>query len=135
MDGSLQELASGSWRVAGIPVGQGLSNGYIFYSRNFGALTDNYLSMTGISSPVPTPNTPVVMTSNFAAAGHPNPGVINTDDIAPFQYNGFNVRFRHMGNTVANALMIDGHVESFSLNPTTYVTSLLDKNIFVNTQW
>ena len=132
MDGSLVELSSGAWRVAGNPVGTGLSNGYIYWSHNFGALTDNYAVMSGIVPP-PTPATPVIMTSNWGTAN--NPG-INTDDANPAaQYNPFNIRFRHMGNTAANALMIDGHVESFTFNPRTNVTSLLDKNIFVNTQW
>ncbi len=132
MDGSLVELSSGAWRVAGNPVGTGLSNGYIYWSHNFGALTDNYAVMSGIVPP-PTPATPVIMTSNWGTAS--NPG-INTDDANPAaQYNPFNIRFRHMGNTAANALMIDGHVESFTFNPRTNVTSLLDKNIFVNTQW
>jgi prepilin-type N-terminal cleavage/methylation domain-containing protein/prepilin-type processing-associated H-X9-DG protein len=133
MDGSLQELPSGSWRVAGIPVGTGLSEGFIYYTGNFGALTDNYASMSGINPP-PTPATPVIMTSNWDQGNKYN--VINHDDTsltAPL--NPFNIRFRHMGNTAANALMIDGHVESFSFNPKTNLPSLLDKNIFVNTQW
>jgi prepilin-type N-terminal cleavage/methylation domain-containing protein/prepilin-type processing-associated H-X9-DG protein len=36
----------------------------------------------------------------------------NTDQ----QDNEGNIRFRHMGNTTANALMVDGHVESFGFN-------------------
>lgn len=31
--------------------------------------------------------------------------------------NTLNIRFRHMKNTVANVLFIDGHVQSFTLNP------------------
>jgi prepilin-type processing-associated H-X9-DG protein len=31
--------------------------------------------------------------------------------------NAFNIRFRHMKNTVSNVLFIDGHVQSFTLNP------------------
>lgn len=47
------------------------------------------------------------------------------------------VRFRHMGNTVANALMADGHVTSFTLNKTfkSYSptwTTFLRKNLYVN---
>jgi len=133
MDGSLQQLSSGAWRVAGNPVGTGLSEGFIYYTSNFGALTDNYASMTGIMPP-PTLATPVIMISNWDQGN--KHAAINTDDANPtVAYNPFNIRFRHMGNTVANALMVDGHVESFSFNPKTNVTSLLDKNIFVNTQW
>jgi prepilin-type processing-associated H-X9-DG protein len=133
MDGSLAELPSGAWRVAGIPVGTGLSEGFIYYSRNFGALTDNYASMTGISNPPPTLATPVIMISNWDQGQKYNS--INTDTDTATQSNPFNIRFRHMQNSVANALMLDGHVESFSFNPKTNVTSLVDKNIFVNTQW
>jgi prepilin-type processing-associated H-X9-DG protein len=31
--------------------------------------------------------------------------------------NIFNIRFRHMKNTVSNVLFIDGHVQSFTMNP------------------
>ena len=31
--------------------------------------------------------------------------------------NIWNIRFRHMKNTVANVLFLDGHVQSFTLNP------------------
>lgn len=47
------------------------------------------------------------------------------------------VRFRHMNNTVANALMLDGHVESFKFNKaySSYNpawTTFLRKNLYVN---
>ena len=132
MDGSLQELPSGAWRVAGIPVGIGLCEGRIGWSANFGALADNYAAM----NPGITSATPVNMISNWDQGQQFNS--INVDDtsqaIPPVLLNPFNIRFRHMGNTVANALMIDGHVESFTFNPKTNVTSLLNKNIFVNLQ-
>jgi prepilin-type N-terminal cleavage/methylation domain-containing protein/prepilin-type processing-associated H-X9-DG protein len=131
MDGSLQELTSGSWRVYGIPVGNGLCEGRIYWSSGYGALSDNYPSM----SPPQSPSDPVVMISNWDQGNTHN--VINTDDatdpLAAIN-NQQNIRFRHMGNTVANALMLDGHVESFSFNPKTNVTSLLKKNIYVNLQ-
>ncbi|HEX4054903.1 MAG TPA: prepilin-type N-terminal cleavage/methylation domain-containing protein [Tepidisphaeraceae bacterium] len=131
-DATLVEMPSGAWRVAGDPVGTGLSKGYIYWTGNFGDLTDNYAAMTGIT-PRPTQATPVDMTSDWNQANVPN--VINHDDTDPNNpLNPFDVRFRHMGNTRANALMVDGHVESFTFNPRTNVTSLLDKNIFVNTQ-
>jgi prepilin-type processing-associated H-X9-DG protein len=132
-DGTLVQLPSGAWRVAGIPVGTGLSEGNIYWTGNFGSLTDNYsaISSQSASQPAPSPTTPVNMISDWdqSNANH----VINHDDTnnaAPL--NPFNIRFRHMGNTAANALMIDGHVESFTFNPRNNTTSLLDKNIFVN---
>lgn len=48
---------------------------------------------------------------------------------------GQNIRFRHMGNHLCNALMCDMHVESFTLqmqSPTQYSTDLLRSNINVN---
>jgi prepilin-type N-terminal cleavage/methylation domain-containing protein/prepilin-type processing-associated H-X9-DG protein len=133
-DATLLELPSGAWRVAGDPVGTGLSEGNIYWTGNFGALTDNYTAITGpqnSSLPAPSLTTPVNMFSDWDQqnANH----AINHDDTNPNSLlNPFNVRFRHMGNTMANALLVDGHVESFTFNPKNNTTSLLDKNIFVN---
>jgi prepilin-type N-terminal cleavage/methylation domain-containing protein/prepilin-type processing-associated H-X9-DG protein len=127
-DGTLGQMNSGAWRVGGVqgmPCGIAISHGWIGYSKVFGGLTDNY-SMY-IFNPC-NQGTPVDMTAFFG-------GTPNTDDGSPTAtYNSFNIRFRHMQNTVANALMVDGHVESFSFNAKTNQTSLLDKNIFVNMQ-
>jgi prepilin-type N-terminal cleavage/methylation domain-containing protein/prepilin-type processing-associated H-X9-DG protein len=127
-DATLELLPSGAWRVAGDPVGSGISNGWIYYTGNFGCLTDNYSLYTAV--PGIGPNTPVVMTSTWAPN---NLSVINTDD-GNFNnlLNPFNIRFRHLQDSTANALMIDGHVETFSYNPKSHTTSLLNKNIFVN---
>jgi len=62
-----------------------------------------------------------------------NPADVNTDSIGYWQ----NIRFRHMKNTAANALMVDGHVETFRYHPKKLpgdptVTTLLKKNIYVN---
>lgn len=49
--------------------------------------------------------------------------------------NWGNIRFRHLGNTAANALMVDGHVETFHFNPhepVSNMTDMLRKNINVN---
>ena len=53
------------------------------------------------------------------------------------------IRFRHMKDTVANVLMVDGHVERFTYDPKKppndpHVTTLLRRNINVNdaaTHW
>jgi prepilin-type processing-associated H-X9-DG protein len=42
------------------------------------------------------------------------------------------MRFRHKNDTQANALMLDGHVESFKFNKSTKKTDMLMKNISVN---
>ncbi len=46
--------------------------------------------------------------------------------------NAGNVRFRHNNETQTNCLMMDGHVETFSLNKSTKKPDLLRKNIYVN---
>jgi prepilin-type processing-associated H-X9-DG protein len=51
--------------------------------------------------------------------------------------NELNIRFRHISDTTANALMADGHVESFKYDKSKapndpHVTTLLKKNIYVN---
>jgi len=46
--------------------------------------------------------------------------------------NAGNVRFRHKQDTQTNCLMLDGHVESFTLNKSTKQPDLLLKNIYVN---
>lgn len=67
----------------------------------------------------------------------------NTDGVRPTTSTTtahfWNIRFRHMKDTVCNALMADGHVDSFTYNPKLppdhpRVTSMLRKNIYVNRQ-
>lgn len=68
--------------------------------------------------------------------GTPTPADVNADTIA----NANNVRFRHVKNTQLNALMADGHVESFVFNPSIArtkpsdpkVTTLKKRNVFIN---
>jgi prepilin-type processing-associated H-X9-DG protein len=45
--------------------------------------------------------------------------------------NAGNVRFRHKGETQTNCLMLDGHVETFTLNKRTKQPDLLRKHVFV----
>ena len=58
---------------------------------------------------------------------------VNKDDFR----NALNIRFRHMKDTMCNALMVDGHVETFTYNPRKNsndktVTNFLKKNLYVN---
>jgi prepilin-type N-terminal cleavage/methylation domain-containing protein/prepilin-type processing-associated H-X9-DG protein len=132
-DGSLQQMVSGSWRVsgnAGDPVGEGLENGAIYYGGNQAGLSDNAFNL-GIS-----PNAPVGFGDPFNGLSTLNanldePSLTPTTSTGVAR-NGRNVRFRHMRDTMANALMVDGHVESFTFNPKNLNTSLLCKNVFVN---
>lgn len=123
-DGSLEQLPSGTWRVAGVPVGFSIDNG-IIWSLGAGCMTDNYALYK--YAPI-NPGTPVDMTATSGLNS-----AINTDDANYTNpMNGNNIRFRHMQNAVANALMVDGHVETYTYNAKTRVTSLVCNNIFVN---
>ena len=84
-------------------------------------LTDSYAG--GVK-----PNDSINMTP---ASG--NPAETNLDSIGNWQ----TIRFRHRNNTLANALMVDGHVESFTYDPKKrpndpLVTTMTRKNIYVN---
>jgi prepilin-type N-terminal cleavage/methylation domain-containing protein/prepilin-type processing-associated H-X9-DG protein len=62
-----------------------------------------------------------------------NPADSNTDSVGNWQ----TIRFRHRNNTLANALMVDGHVESFTYDPRKkpndpLVTTMTRKNVYVN---
>jgi prepilin-type N-terminal cleavage/methylation domain-containing protein/prepilin-type processing-associated H-X9-DG protein len=105
-----------------IPVVSNIDGGFHFAGNSLNnptKLTDNYSGVTYTAS------SPIDMTTNAAF----NPGaVINTDSAS----NVSNVRFRHIKNTVCNSLMVDGHVQSFHLNPLTHIPDLLHRNINVN---
>lgn len=141
MDGSLAQMSSGSWRVsgnAGDPVGEGLSGGWIYYQgAYFGAFTDNYsLYIPNVYTVPPNvpigPNTAVPLDDNFngASTAYENQDDGNPVDVTPL--NARNIRFRHLGNTTANALMVDGHCETYTFNAHLKTSSLLCKNLFVS---
>jgi prepilin-type processing-associated H-X9-DG protein len=84
-------------------------------------LTDQYtndLSEPGINAGDPISLVPV-----------PSGDVAFTNTDADFNYG--NIRFRHMTNSQANALMVDGHVESFILSRS-LVPTIVRGNIGVN---
>lgn len=131
LDGSLSQMTSGSWRVSGNggdPVGEALQNGTMYYGGFAAGLLDTAFS-TG--QPNLTPNSPIQFGDPFGSPGLTTANA-NKDDATGGNIDARNVRFRHLGNTTANALMVDGHVESFAFNSKNLNTSLLCKNIFVN---
>jgi prepilin-type N-terminal cleavage/methylation domain-containing protein/prepilin-type processing-associated H-X9-DG protein len=135
MDASLAMMNSGAWTSSGNgydPVGEGLSDGWAyFFPPYFGALTDvNYAAIPGGY----TPNTPVYLADCFNGnlLSYVNQDDGNPADLSP--HNERNIRFRHLGNTTANALMVDGHCETYTFNPSKKTSTLLCKNLFVNTQ-
>ena len=118
---------NGVWTVReNVPVANHLDAGRAVFgypSNNSTFLYDGYAGTTLL------PNDSVEMTIlNF----QPNQ-FVNLDDLR----NRQNIRFRHARDTVANVLMSDGHVESFTYNPRKSsndktVTNFLRKNINVN---
>jgi prepilin-type N-terminal cleavage/methylation domain-containing protein/prepilin-type processing-associated H-X9-DG protein len=58
------------------------------------------------------------------------PSLVNTDNTG----NANNVRFRHQNNKVMNALMVDGHVQTFEMKGQ-YQSDFLRGNINVNPQF
>jgi prepilin-type N-terminal cleavage/methylation domain-containing protein/prepilin-type processing-associated H-X9-DG protein len=86
-------------------------------------LTDNY----------PSTKSPDDSVSMRPIAGSGTAGPPNSDSTGNIQ----NIRFRHMKETRANVLMVDGHVESFTYNPKKAVddktvTDFKRKNVYVN---
>lgn len=79
----------------------------------------------GSISPTQNLDTPLDMTANITTA------VPNSDSSG----NTGNIRFRHGGDTRANALMMDGHVESFSFDkrkPKEAATDMRLRNVCVS---
>jgi len=81
-------------------------------------LTDNYALDP---QPFMTAGNPIDLSTDFGAVN------VNTD--TPENYG--NVRFRHRGNRQANALMLDGHVETYRFTDL-FSGALLRGNINVN---
>ena len=84
-------------------------------------LTDNYALDPTIEG-----NQPIDM--NSGVGGWTAANDLNKDT----PNNAGNVRFRHHRDTATNALMMDGHVESFMFSKTTGQSNLLRKYIYVN---
>jgi len=146
------EYSNGQWGAndaSGVlPIGVNLDDNALgSYGNGYDPLlTDQYGSLVGARATppdgwTPGPNDPVDMMPN--ANGGQITGTIGeaNEDVSD---NQLNIRFRHLGNTTANALMVDGHVESFKFDVRTFDlwaagttgapqgTTLLRRNIYVN---
>ncbi len=91
-------------------------------------LTDQYQQTATTDTTNISPGDPVSLVSGNGNNATSNPAYFNTDQTP----NLGTIRFRHNRNTVANALMVDGHVENYNYNPKNQTTDLLRKNINVN---
>jgi prepilin-type processing-associated H-X9-DG protein len=96
--------------------GFGLDKGGVTARKPY--LTDNYqIAVTPTNGSQPVDMTPNSLNVAFTNMDH--------------DQNQGNIRFRHARDTQANALMLDGHVETFNYNPKTRQTDLLRKNVYV----
>jgi prepilin-type processing-associated H-X9-DG protein len=92
------------WNVANdVPVGSALDG---FGILNSPFLTDDY---PAYAFGTMVPNQPV----DLSPGGNFNDF---TDYNKDSDTNADNIRFRHLNNTQANVLMVDGHVESFQIS-------------------
>jgi prepilin-type N-terminal cleavage/methylation domain-containing protein/prepilin-type processing-associated H-X9-DG protein len=107
-DGTVNNGQYGAWSV-------GFAMDAAAVQGNPTFLTDNY-------TPTVTAGQPIRLTPNSGAQAD-----VNQDTAG----NPGNIRFRHVGNTKANCLMMDGHVQSFTFNKTTRSTDLLRNNVCV----
>lgn len=121
-DGALEWSATyNTWHAKSeVPVANMIDNSSLTGSAPY--LIDDYAGTTK------SPDDSVDMTF---PSGNPN-----TDSADPSK-STWNVRFRHMNNTVMNALMADGHVQSFTFKKNTpptdrNVTDLRRRNVYVN---
>ncbi|HUB24347.1 MAG TPA: DUF1559 domain-containing protein [Tepidisphaeraceae bacterium] len=131
-----------------LPVAVNLDYGALgAYGQGYDPLmTDQYGSLTGARTGppggwTPGPNDPVDMMPFANGSQILGPYTDANKDLVD---NQLNIRFRHLGNTTANALMVDGHVQSFTFNVQTFNawaanptgppqgTTLLRRNIYVN---
>jgi len=109
-DGPVNNSNYGAWAVA-----FGLDKAAVQGTSPY--LTDMYTATKNGGQPV-----------DLTPALRNNPEDYNSDN----QYNPGNIRFRHGGNTIANALMLDWHVQSFKYSKTTRTSDLLRSNIGVS---
>jgi prepilin-type processing-associated H-X9-DG protein len=115
--------AYGIWKLKfELPVANGLDRNALTAKAPF--LLDNYAGTTV------DPGSSIDLTSAGGFAYPPN-----QDNFG----NTGTIRFRHMRDTMANALMADGHVESFRYDPRKkpddpLVSNFLRRNVYVNKQ-
>jgi prepilin-type N-terminal cleavage/methylation domain-containing protein len=94
------------------------------YDQRAPYMTNAYNTSPGVDG-----GQPIDMTPNTNLGG--NLADMNSDSAK----NPGNIRFRHLGNTTANVLCLDGHVQGFHIKKTTDMknaTDLLKLNLYVN---
>ncbi len=124
---------NGVWKpVNEVPVGVCVDFGPMF-SSNTAAYNDALYTNPKLPGDVANADRSVMMTPNISGAiQSPFTGKLNVDVLE----NPHNLRFRHFRNTGLNALMIDGHVESFTYDKRKIatdpnVTNFKRRNLYV----
>jgi prepilin-type N-terminal cleavage/methylation domain-containing protein/prepilin-type processing-associated H-X9-DG protein len=137
-DTSLMIDSQGNWNVTyTLPLCDRLDAGMLFNGTGTTFLTDVYSCPQNTGVPVVgtlNPGQPVWLPPQDQPAFLNNKSNVDT----PTNCNYGNpsgsgtIRFRHMGDTECNCLMVDGHVQVFNYNARTKNTDLLRSNINVN---
>lgn len=125
---------------SGVPIGFRLDEGRFYHDCGVPTtlMTDDYSfsqnTAPEINSGQPIDLPPIagvvasfINTDTWEYSCTANPGQVN-----PPPDGSGNIRFRHNGNTQANCLMVDGHVDTYNYNPHTQTTDLLRSHINVN---
>ena len=107
--------------------GQWIAFVVAFALDKVGTGTPPYLTDAYSTAPTVNGGQPVDLTPKRKTGFGP-PQDINTDG----DNNIGNIRFRHNKDSIANALMLDGHVQTFRYNKTSKTSDLLRKNVYVN---
>lgn len=105
----------------------GLDNGYLYGDQGT-CLTDSYQAGFTFNTANINSGQSISLISGNGINPSGNPIYFNTDT----PNNWATIRFRHNRNTQANALMADGHVETYTYNSKAQTTDMLRKNINVN---
>lgn len=123
-DGSLRNTVSGAtevWKAS--VVGKGLDYGRGGFSPvtiTEGYLVDRFLN-----------GSPSYLRPGASISLKPPSSAATADLNRDTDGNWKNIRFRHLNNRGANALMVDGHVQSFRMQDIS-TSSLLRGNVYVN---
>jgi prepilin-type processing-associated H-X9-DG protein len=124
-DGTLTSRG-GNWTTSADAYALDNDKVQFFFTQPTTFLTDDYANKKNTGGAL-TAASSVDMTPR----GLVNPPGVDSDFNADNDKNWGNIRFRHIGDTVANALMLDGHVQSFHYNKLQHTTDLLRSNINV----
>lgn len=116
--------------VSQVPVAVNIDRFGLARNNNRGLNSNNYFDG---STPVSAEGSIEMQPNISGALQIPFPTYVNTDT----DRNPHNFRFRHRKDTALNALMLDGHVETFTFDkrkPLNHpnVTNLKRKNVYVN---